>query len=88
MIADHEGVFSKLVREFGGGEAAKEEVKEEVEVDAIELNGDERKVPEVKRAAALMQEEERATGAVSASSELPSTMYTRETELTYFDCIY
>ncbi|KAL8290351.1 hypothetical protein RQP46_002609 [Phenoliferia psychrophenolica] len=66
LMADTTGAFSELVRDFGGGAQEKKEKDEEQALDAIEdapEGGD--VAPVVKKAKALMQEEERASGAVS-----------------------
>ncbi|KAK4704538.1 lysophospholipase, partial [Phenoliferia sp. Uapishka_3] len=70
LIADTTGAFAELVRDFGGGAQEKKEEDEEKALDGIEdaeKGGDEKpKVDQVaKKGKALMQEEERATGAVS-----------------------
>lgn len=70
LVADHDGAFSQLVREFGGGMEVKPEEEEDKSLDAAE-EVDEKKVAEEepKKGKALMQEEERATGAVKGAGE-------------------
>ncbi|SGY78695.1 BQ5605_C008g04915 [Microbotryum silenes-dioicae] len=67
LIADKDGPFSKMIAEFGGDATEKREEEEEVEEDAIAAAGGElvdapKKMK--KKGKGLMQEEERATGAV------------------------
>lgn len=74
LVADHDGAFSQLVREFGGGiEIKREEEEEKEEEKALEAveDADEGKVVAVepKKGKALMQEEERATGAVKGAGQ-------------------
>ncbi|SCZ99314.1 BZ3500_MvSof-1268-A1-R1_Chr7-2g09480 [Microbotryum saponariae] len=67
LIADKDGPFSKMIAEFGGDATEKREEEEEVEEDAIEAAGDElvdAPKKSKKKGKGLMQEEERATGAV------------------------
>lgn len=63
LIADHDGAFAELVRDFGGGAQEKKEKEEEDEGEAIETEEEPKKEVIVKKA--LMQEEERNRGAVS-----------------------
>lgn len=63
------GAFSRLVEEFGNKEEEKKEEHEEKEADAIEDSGKEKQKeesPDKPKPTALMQEEERATGAVGS----------------------
>ena len=71
-MADTNGAFSELVRDFGGGAQEKKEKDEEAALDAIEDDGDAKPVDAVvKKGKALMQEEERASGAVSGHGACP-----------------
>ncbi|KAM0751625.1 P-loop containing nucleoside triphosphate hydrolase protein [Meredithblackwellia eburnea MCA 4105] len=64
LMADTEGAFARLVRDFGGGLQEKKEKEEEKEAEAIEGKTDE---GPVKKKKSLMQEEERKSGAVSGA---------------------
>lgn len=66
LLADTEGAFSNLVREFGSGEETKNVEEEEKEKDVIEDDKvDDSEAVVVKKSVPLHQEEERATGAVT-----------------------
>ncbi|GAA6031091.1 hypothetical protein JCM8097_004000 [Rhodosporidiobolus ruineniae] len=72
LVADKDGAFSALMDEFGGDLEEKKEEKDEAEEEAIEKETDvkeakDKKPVEKKKAKALMQEEERATGSVSGA---------------------
>lgn len=75
LLADREGAFSTLVREFGGGKEKEVEEKSEVVEDVEEEEEEKKEKKVVKKGKGLMQEEERATGAVSAAGE--SNFYRR-----------
>ncbi|SCV70702.1 BQ2448_3464 [Microbotryum intermedium] len=67
LIADKDGPFSKMIAEFGGDAIEKREEQEEAEEDAIEATeGELDNAPKKmkKKGKGLMQEEERAIGAV------------------------
>lgn len=80
LIADQDGSFSKLVRDFGGG-GQEEEKKDDAELlteDVIDEDDseDEAETKPLVKVKGLMQEEERATGAVGGhGSFLHPTFY-------------
>lgn len=68
LVAETDGAFSLLVKEFGGGVEEKKEEDEEKALETVEDAPADKAAPP-KKASPQMQEEERATGSVSRAGE-------------------
>lgn len=79
LMADQDGPFAKLYREFGGDAEEKREEEEADEEEAIDAETEPAEQKVKAKAKAIMQEEERVTGSVSKTGEWRSSSLHKST---------